>query len=53
MRQSSEEHDRGGLDGQRRQASKQGNTATEKEEMLSHESFPPNNNVQYYELLPV
>jgi len=31
---------------------KQGNTATEKEEMLRRESFPPNDNDQYYELPP-
>jgi hypothetical protein len=31
---------------------KQSNTALEKEEMLSHESFPPNNGDQYYELPP-
>jgi hypothetical protein len=29
---------------------RQANTATEKEEMLRHESFPPNDNDQYYEL---
>jgi hypothetical protein len=31
---------------------KQVNTATEKEEMLSCESFPPNGNNQYYKLPP-
>jgi len=31
---------------------KQANTATEKEEMLRRESFPPNDNDQYYELPP-
>jgi len=29
---------------------KQANTPLEKEEMLSHESFPPNDDDQYYEL---
>jgi hypothetical protein len=31
---------------------KQANTATEKEDMLRRESFPPNDNHQYYELPP-
>jgi len=31
---------------------KQGNTSLEKEEMLRHESFPPNDGDQYYELPP-
>jgi len=31
---------------------KQANTAMEKEDMLRRESFPPNNNDQYYELPP-
>jgi len=31
---------------------KQANTATEKEEMLRRESFPPNDNNQYYNLPP-
>ena len=29
---------------------KQANTSLEKEEMLRHESFPPNDGDQYYEL---
>jgi len=31
---------------------KQANTSLKKEEMLRHESFPPNDGDQYYELLP-
>jgi hypothetical protein len=31
---------------------KQANTAREKEEMLRRESFPPNDDVQYYKLPP-
>jgi len=31
---------------------KQADTSLEKEEMLRHESFPPNDDDQYYELLP-
>ena len=31
---------------------KQANTSLEKEEMLRHESFPPNDGDQYYKLPP-